>query len=560
MTSFEEFAKVCARIENTSSSLEITSIVAGFLREVDDEELGIATRFIMGRVFPVWSEKELGIGPNLLYSAISRASSFPIKRIKEFVRDTGDVGLAAEKALSEKTQLSFFIEEELTISEVYLRFQKIAQLTGKGSQDTKVKNLQSLFGSAKPVEIVYLARLAIEELRIGVGEGIVRDAISEAFNVSSGLVERGIMITNDFGLVASTGKKEGEKGLNELGIILGRPLKMMLAQVTPGIKEAIEEMGTVAVEWKFDGARVQIHKNGKEVTIYSRKLENVTSSLPDIVTYVKSNVFAENAILDGETIALGEDKKPMAFQEILRRFRRKYEVSATAIEIPLYLNLFDILYLNSESLIDHPLSWRRKKLEEVCDKSIIAGQAVTDNIAIVENAYKEALLAGHEGVMLKNPGSFYMPGKRGKNWLKLKPIMETLDLVVIGGEWGEGRRANLIGSYLLACRDPDTDAFLPIGRVATGITDEQLTELTKIFKELVMSEEGIHIEFEPRIVFEVAFEEIQKSPNYESGYALRFPRLVNVRSDKSPEDADTIERVESLYIGQKGRRNSDGNL
>ncbi|VVB95535.1 DNA ligase [uncultured archaeon] len=560
MTSFEEFAKVCTRIENTSSSLEITSIVAGFLREVDDEELDIATRFIMGRVFPVWSEKELGIGPSLLYSAISRASSLPIKRIEEFVRDTGDVGLAAEKALSEKTQLSFFTEEELKMSEVYLRFQKIAQLTGKGSQGTKVKNLQSLFGSAKPVEIVYLARLAIEELRIGVGEGIVRDAIAEAFNVSSGLVERGIMITNDFGLVASTGKKDGEKGLNELGIILGRPLKMMLAQVTPGIKEAIEEMGTVAVEWKFDGARVQIHKNGKDVTIYSRKLENVTSSLPDIVKTVKSNVFAENAILDGETIALGKDKKPMAFQEILRRFRRKYEVSTTAIEIPLFLNLFDILYLNSESIIDHPLSWRRKKLEEVCDMSIIAGQVVTDNTSIVENIYKEALMAGHEGVMLKNPGSFYMPGKRGKNWLKLKPIMETLDLVVIGGEWGEGRRANLIGSYLLACRDPDTDAFLPIGRVATGITDEQLIELTKIFKELIISEEGIHIEFEPRIVFEVAFEEIQKSPNYESGYALRFPRLVNVRSDKSPEDADTIERVESLYIGQKGRRNSDGNL
>ncbi|NJD75983.1 MAG: ATP-dependent DNA ligase [Candidatus Methanoperedens sp.] len=560
MTSFEELAKVCTKIENTSSSLEITSVVAGFFKEVDDEELDIVTRFIMGRVFPVWSEKELGIGPNLLYSAIARASCLPIKRIKEFVRDTGDVGLAAEKALSGKVQSNFFTEEELTISEVYLRFRRIAQLTGKGSQDTKVKVLQSLFGSAKPVEIVYLARLSIEELRIGVGEGIVRDAIAEAFNVSSGLVERGIMITNDFGLVASTGKKEGEKGLNELGIILGRPLKMMLSQVTPGIKEAIGEMRSVAVEWKFDGARVQIHKNGKEVTIYSRRLENVTSSLPDIVKSVKANVFAENAILDGEAIALGKDKKPMAFQEILRRFRRKYEVSATAIEIPLFLNLFDILYLNNESLIDHPLSWRRKKLEEVCDKGIIAVQVVTDDISIVENIYKEALMAGHEGVMLKNPGSSYIPGKRGKNWLKLKPIMETLDLIVIGGEWGEGRRANLIGSYLLACRDPDTDTFLPIGRVATGITDEQLTELTKTFKELVISEEGIHVELEPRIVFEVAFEEIQKSPNYESGYALRFPRLVHVRTDKSPGDADTIERVESLYIGQKGRRNSNGNL
>ena len=238
-------------------------------------------------------------------------------------------------------------------------------------------------------------------------------------------------------------------------------------------------------------------------------------------------------ILDGEAVAIGRDKRPMAFQEILRRFRRKYDISATAIEIPLYLNLFDILYLNGDTLIDTPLSERRKKLEEICDKSIIAKQTVTGDTALIEAIYKEALAAGHEGVMLKNPDSFYTPGKRGKNWLKLKPVMETLDLVVIGGEWGEGRRANFIGSYLLACRDSDTDRFLSIGRVATGITDEQLAELTDLFKKLVVLESGVHIELEPKIVFEVAFEEIQKSPNYDSGYALRFPRLVNVRSDKS---------------------------
>jgi DNA ligase-1 len=198
-----------------------------------------------------------------------------------------------------------------------------------------------------------------------------------------------------------------------------------------------------------------------------------------------------------------------------------------------------------------PLVDRRKKLEEACDKSIVAAQMITDDPGVIENIYKEALSAGHEGVMLKNPGSVYSPGKRGKNWLKLKPIMETLDLVVIGGEWGEGRRTKFIGSYLLACRDPDTDRLLPIGRVATGITDEQLEEMTNLFKDLVISESSNHLEFEPKIVFEVAFEEIQKSPNYGSGYALRFPRLVNMRSDKSLEDADSIERVEQLYIGQK---------
>ncbi|MFA4935030.1 MAG: ATP-dependent DNA ligase, partial [Candidatus Methanoperedens sp.] len=533
MTSFEEFAKVCNRIEGISGSLEITSVVAEFLKLVSDEELEITTRFIMGHVFPVWSKEELGIGPGLLYSAVSKTSSLPVKQVESLVKETGDIGIAAEKAItSGKTRLSFFSEGELSIKDVYLRFRKIAELTGKGSQDAKIKNLQYLFGVAKPGEIVYLVRLSIEELRIGVGEGIVRDAIAEAFNVSTELVERGYMLTNDFGLVSSTAKKEGKQGLEKLGVVINRPLKMMLAQIAPALNEAVKEMGTVAVEWKFDGARVQIHKEDNDVTIYSRRLEDVTSSLPDLVKSIKSHVLAKNAILDGEAVAIGKDKRPMAFQEILRRFRRKYDITATAIEIPLYLNLFDILYLNGESLIDTPLIQRRKKLEQVCDNSILAKQTITDDTETVEAIYKEALAAGHEGVMLKNPESFYTPGKRGKNWLKLKPIMETLDLVVIGGDWGEGRRASFFGSYLLACRDPDTDRFLSIGRVATGITDEKLEELTNLFKELVISESGTEVVFEPKIVFEVGFEEIQKSPNYDSGYALRFPRLVNVRSDK----------------------------
>ncbi len=554
MTSFETFAEVCNKIKNISSSLEMTSVVASFLKEVEENELEIATRFIMGSVFPVWSEKELGIGTGLLYASISRTSSLSVAKIEELVKETGDIGTAAEKAIANrKGHFDFLSEEELSIKEVFSRFQKIAGLQGKGSQDAKIKNLQYLFGVSKPLETVYLARLAVEELRIGVGEGIVRNAIAEAFNVPAELVERGYMFTNDFGLVAYTARIEGAAGLLKLNVRIGRPLKLMLAQVAEGINEALAEMGSVAVEWKFDGARVQIHIEGNNVTIYSRRLENVTSSLPDIVRSVRTFVKADSAILDGESVAFGKDKRPMAFQEILRRFRRKYDVTATAIEIPLSLNLFDLLFLNGESFIDLPLIERRKKLEDICDKSIIAGQTITETAEHIEQIYKDALAAGHEGVMLKNPRSLYTPGKRGKNWLKLKPVMETLDLVVVGGEWGEGRRTSFIGSYLLACRDSDTGRLLHIGRVATGISDEKLEELTAIFKDLVLFETGIHLEFEPKIVFEVAFEEIQKSQNYESGYALRFPRLVNVRSDKSPEDSDTIEKVEQLYVKQKGR-------
>ncbi len=532
----------------------MTGVAAGFFREV--EELEIAARFIMGRVFPVWSPLELGVGPSLLYTAIANAAGITSRRVEDLVRETGDVGLAAKAALARGTgrqSLSSFLsgEGELSIGEVYQRFERIARASGKGSQALKVKNLQFLFSSATPQEVVYLARLALEEMRIGVGEGIVRDAIAQAFNLDPGLVERAYMLTNDLGIVAETARSEGEEGLKKLGIELFRPVKLMLAQIG-SIPEAVAEMGEVAVEWKFDGARVQVHKKGGEVQVYSRRIENITNSLPDIVQTIKREVSAEKVILDGEVVAIGEDGKPRPFQDILKRLRRKYEVTATARSIPLNLHLFDILYLEDENLIDLPLSERRKRLESITlNPEILAPQLVTGQTGEIERVYQEALDAGHEGVMLKNPRSPYTPGRRGKNWLKIKPIMETLDLVVTGGDWGEGRRAHLIGSYQLACLDPTSDRLLAIGKVATGITDDQLAELTQLFKNLILTEEGKKITFEPKIVFEVAYEEIQKSPNYESGYALRFPRLVRIRTDKSPQEADNLDRIEALYNQQK---------
>ncbi|MCK4928416.1 MAG: ATP-dependent DNA ligase, partial [Methanosarcinales archaeon] len=309
----------------------------------------------------------------------------------------------------------------------------------------------------------------------------------------------------------------------------------------------------------FDGARVQIHKDGDNVSIYSRRLEDVTGSLPDLVDMVQTGVSAQSAVLDGEAVVLGQDGKPGAFQQILKRFRRKYDVDTMMAEIPLQLFLFDIVYLDGESLFDMTLVQRRQRLVDCVTPSDImqvAKQPVTSDVHIIEDIYKQALDAGHEGVMLKNPESLYSPGRRGKHWLKVKPLMETLDLTVVGGEWGEGRRANFIGSYQLACIEPDTGNFLSIGRVGTGITDDMLEELTSRFKELIVVESGKELEFMPQVVFEVAFEEIQKSPTYDSGFALRFPRLVRVRDDKSADEADTHERIEQLFVSQKGRTNN----
>jgi len=443
----------------------------------------------------------------------------------------------------------------ISIMAVFDRFLDISRASGAGAQSNKMRNLQFLFNSSSPEEARYLARLAIEDLRIGVGEGIVRDAISKAFDVPAGEIERGFMVTNDLGLVAVAAKEGGIEEISKLRMELDRPIKMMLAQVTPSIEAAIKDLGMLAVEWKFDGARVQIHKNGDSVNIFSRRLENVTLSLPDIVEAVKLHVKADSAILEGEAVAVDETGAPRAFQDILKRFRRKYDVEAMVREIPLTLNLFDILYLDGEVLMDQSLLRRREQLVscvENCDSIKVDEQVLTDDENVVNEIYTAALNGGHEGVMLKNPEASYSPGKRGKNWLKKKPIMETLDLVVIGAEWGYGKRANLIGSYALACHNPEDGTFLPIGKVATGFSDEQLVELTEVFSELIVGESAREIELKPDVVFEIAFEEIQKSTNYDSGYALRFPRLVNVREDKSPEEAETIDRIESIYLSQRG--------
>ncbi|MHC1631988.1 MAG: ATP-dependent DNA ligase [Methanotrichaceae archaeon] len=554
MTRFICFAQLCQQIEEVSSSLEKTALLASFLGELEEDELAIVCSFVTGLAFPASSDMLLGVGPSILYEALSKSTGFTLSQIAERLRRTGDIGLVASEVVEKKrpsTFAAFLGSEQITISDVYRRFLEIAIASGKKSQSIKMKNLRYIFSESTPLEARYIARLALDDMRIGVGEGIVRDAIAKAFDQPVDLVERGYNFTNDLGLVAQMAK---EGRLSELTIVISRPIKMMLAQLGENIRVSLEDIDPVAVEWKFDGARVQIHKRGDEIQIFSRRLENVTQPLPEIVKTVKKHVRAESTILDGEVEAIGQDERPLAFQEILKRFRRKHKVARTAKKVPLKLQLFDLIYLNGESLIDRPLRERRSLLEEIADQEIVADQKITGDPQVIEQIYKESLDAGHEGVMLKNPNSLYTPGKRGKNWLKIKPVMENLDLVVIGAKWGEGRRAKLLGSYRLACLDLETGNLIDVGWVATGITDEMLAELTDLFSDkIIVTGEGMEVELKPEVIFEVAYEEIQKSQNYSSGYALRFPRLVKIRDDKSIEDADTLGRINSLYTSQRGR-------
>ena len=562
MTSFLAFATLCQKVEETSGSLDKIDLVAALLGTLDEAELAVCCNYIMGTLFPPGLDLDLGVGPSILYQALARACGCPLSQVTDLLRATGDPGLVAAGMVEKKRPqgLSAFLggnesESLLSIIEVQDRFAAIARASGKRSQDIKIKNLQFLFSHASPLEARYIARLAIEDMRIGVGEGGIRDAVARAFaaaGADSEKVERAYNLTNDMGLVAAAARAGN---LDSLSVMINHPIKMMLATLGESIPAALAEIGTAAVEWKYDGARVQIHKDGDRVRVFSRRLENVTASLPEIVEAARQ-VKARSAILDGEAVAMGADGRPRAFQEILKRFRRKYHVAKLAKEIPLRLFLFDLIYLEGESLAHLPLKERRALLEGVAEADLLADQMLSNDPAEVEAAYDMALKAGHEGLILKNPSAAYAPGKRGKNWLKIKPVMETLDLVVIGAKWGEGRRASFLGSYRLACVDQSSGKLLDVGWVATGLTDDALAELTEMFRELIILEKGMEVEIKPVVIFEVAYEEIQKSPNYSSGYALRFPRMVRVRDDKSLEEADTLERILSLYRSQRGRNTS----
>ena len=299
------------------------------------------------------------------------------------LRATGDPGLVASAAVDKKKPIGFaaFIKDEpLSIKEVYQRLVAVARASGKGSQDAKVKNLQYLFSQATPLEAQYIARLAIEDMRIGIGEGGVRDAIAQAFSQDASKVERAYNLTNDIGLVAVNARKGT---LADLSVLINHPIKMMLAQVGEGISASMQELGSAAIEWKYDGARVQIHKDGKRVRIFSRRLEDVTRSLPEIVRLAQE-VRADKAILDGEVVAIGKDSRPLAFQEILKRFRRKYNVEKQAKETPLHLFLFDLIYLDGQSTVDLPLTRRRELLEGIADPSILADQVISDSVQKAE--------------------------------------------------------------------------------------------------------------------------------------------------------------------------------
>ena len=546
---YKELVEVYEALTSTTKRLEKTTILAEFLKNTEAEILPIVTLLSLGKVFPVWSEKEIGIGLKLLMKAISLVVGVSMDTVEDSVRDKGDIGFAAEALFANRYQSTLFTRP-LTIVKVYKNMTKLAEISGKNAQTRKIRILIELLTSASPAEAKYISRTVVEELRVGIGEGTIKDAVSEAFNVEKEVVERALMLTNDPGLVAEVAKEEGEEGLKKLNLIPGKPVKPMLAQLSPGIEVSVEEMGTAICETKYDGFRVQIHRIGDEIKIFTRRLDNIKNAVPEIVEYVEKYLPPEDLIVEGEIIAT-KDGNPISFQYILQRVRRKYEIERLRLEVPLIMYLFDVLYYK-KPLIDTPFGERRKVLESIAkiepSKFELSNQVIVtkENIEDAQKLFESSIKAGHEGIMIKDPSAPYMPGIRGKKMLKLKAEPETLDLVVVGGTYGRGRRANLIGSYLVAAQDEEGN-LKTIAHTATGLDDATLLELSNKVESLIIEKKGRKVKSRPEIILEIAYSEIVKSPEYESGYSLRFPVVKRIREDKGIDDIDTVHRIESIF-------------
>ena len=549
---YQELVDVYSSLEATTKRLEKTDIIAEFLKKLDENTIGKVGLLLLGGVFPAWSSEEIGIGAKLVERAVAEAVGTTQEKVEDAVRDEGDIGLACVKLYSNKSQMTFF-SQPLTIDFVFNSLQKLSKISGSKSTNRKISIILELLSQASASEAKYLTRTITEELRIGVGDGVVRDGIAQAFDIDKKIVERAQMLTNDFSVVARTALLEGGEGLSKLNLTPGTPVKPMLAQLSPPVAEIIPEMGTAICETKYDGIRLQVHRNKDEINIFTRRLENITHALPEIVELFDEYLPHEDYIVEGEVIAT-RDGKPLPFQNILHRVRRKYNVEEAMANVPLKLFLFDVLYYKVP-MIDEALMERRKVLEKIVDTSVDEMNLSTmiigtpDNIDEIEELFNSSIAAHHEGIMIKDASEPYIPGIRGKKMLKYKAEPETLDMIIVGGTYGIGKRGDFIGSYLVALQDENNE-FKTVAYAATGLDDATLEYLTGKMKELEITTKGREITVEPKIVLEIAFSEIVESPEYETGYSLRFPVVKNIRKDKGPGDVDSVERLISMYNNQ----------
>jgi DNA ligase-1 len=510
MTLLANVVAASQRVSATSSRLDKRNEIAECLRSVAPAEVPVAIAYLSGET----CQGKLGVSHISLHAA----------------------------------QVSGAASPTLTLGEVDAAFAAIAAIKGPGASARRTETLRALFSRATADEQDFLVRLIVGELRQGALKGLMQEAIAAAAGVPVADVRRAAMSAGGLSEVAQAALTEGSAGLARFAVKLMQPVLPMLSQSVESTGEALEKLGTAAFEWKLDGARVQVHKRGEEVCVYTRNLNDVTARVPEIVERVRASPNAE-LILDGEAIALRPDGSPLSFQLTMRRFGRKLEVETMRRELPLAVFFFDCLLRDREALIDRPAHDRFAALEACVPRETLIPRIVTSEHAVATAFFDDALRRGHEGIVAKALDAPYEAGRRGAGWLKVKRA-NTLDLVVLAVEWGHGRRSGRLSNLHLGARDPATGGFVMLGKTFKGLTDEMLEWQTAEFLKREMRRDDWTVYVRPEIVVEIAFNEIQESSQYPGGFALRFARVKGYRLDKRADEADTIETVRKIYSAQ----------
>ncbi|HEX4960495.1 MAG TPA: ATP-dependent DNA ligase [Thermoanaerobaculia bacterium] len=498
------------RVAETRSRSEKIAALADLLRRLAPEEIDVATAWLSGNL----RQGRIGLGGAA-------------------VRDSRPGAAATEPSL--------------TLGEVDSAFECIAATTGAGSTAARVTMLKDLLARATAEEQGFLVRLIFGELRQGAMAGLMAEALATAAEVPAGEVRRALMLAGELPAVARAALTEGRAGLGRFRLELLRPLQPMLASPAGDVTEALERLGEAAFELKLDGARVQVHKAGEEVRVFSRQGNDVTQAVPDLVETVQA-LPARQLILDGEVIALRPDGAPFPFQVTMRRFGRKLDVARLRGELPLTPFFFDVLHMDGEDLLDHPAGERFATLGSAAP-GLTVPRIVTADAEEADAFFADALQHGHEGMMAKALDAPYEAGRRGFSWLKIKPA-HTLDLVILAAEWGHGRRQGWLSNLHLGARDPENGGFVMLGKTFKGLTDERLAWQTKKLQEIALGTDGWTVYVRPELVAEIAFSDVQESPQYPGGLALRFARVKRYREDKTAAEADTIATVRKIFAGR----------
>jgi len=537
---FSALAQIYDKISNAKSDPERVQLLAELFTSVDKQMLVAIAHFTFGELIKPEMSENLGIGPGTIRAALIAISGADAETIDLAIKQTGD--------LSDVVSHYSKGRDRLTVDELWQRANRMVT-----EDEDRLTFLETVFQDTTPTGAKYFTRMALNQMRIGVGLGTLARALAKAFDVKAACIEHLYAMSNDIGLAAAQAQK-GQKVLDRTGLTLFRPYHFMNAHKIDSAIEIFQRLKgkQILFEVKYDGARLQIHlrrSRPPEIKLYSRRLNDDTESMPDVVAALQQAWTGGDAIMEGEVVAFDKTlKKKQPFQAVLNRLGRKYEIAEKVKEIPLVLYLFDLLYYEGEDLMNVPQLERRQRLQNLfrpTERVQLTEMMLSDRLADEEKFFRKALKEGHEGLMAKDPEAHYQPGKRTENWMKLKPAFETLDVVVVGGIWGSGRRRGLLSSLIVAIRDDEE--LKTVGKVGTGFSEETLRQLTVELESKIITSRGLNVEIEPDMVIEVDFQDIQKTDRYPAGYVLRIPRFKQQRTDKSIREADNLTRLKRLY-------------